>query len=455
MSVHDIVDASSALVDADRHLPDLSRCPESEFGPLRVRVPPEAVIRMSSEEGDFSDAVYFDFATGTVRLGLFAAPRSEPLWPDRANEIAAAQSGIGARVRSSWGDWGPELHITDDGEENWVIGVDGPRWMLLGRATWSTDAGWALVAVMRSMIRETRVERGDEPMPVRTPLMLRRPGAEAVSTPRENATPYAAAVTMRRAAPDTEADPVAPEAPASRPERAKLAVAPAGRETATGSLRSGAWAAAAAAVALIAGCCFWLTQRDPGSSAISSVQAAPAASAVPPVTRPPGPAREAVDDAYPQRPAPVERSPEAPQRNRATPQPQSGQPQSGQPRVAPPIQRPPSRTAPPHITSPPTTSPPTTPSQAGQSRRTTAPQQSPSSRPLSQRAADTPAPKDARKERRTDRKTDDRPDRRDDRRSDRDRPSDRDRDRSDRAGSADPLGTVGDLAGQLLRIAPR
>lgn len=179
--------------------PDSDPCatyPELDFGPLRVRVPPQASVRMSLEDEIYSGAVFFDFPSGSVRLSLFAVPQSGKLWPERAEEIAVAQSNIGAAVSSVWGVWGRELHIVHNAEYNWVIGLDGSRWMLLGRATWTDEAGWELVEVMRSMIQHSVVDRGDQPLPVRAALPLHRPGFSPEDEDNDRATPYSVVMTL-------------------------------------------------------------------------------------------------------------------------------------------------------------------------------------------------------------------------------------------------------------------
>lgn len=177
---------------------DLERYPEYDFGPLRVRVPVEAELRMADSNAMYSDAAYFVFPDGKVRLSVLAAPRGGHLWPQRAEEIATMQANLGADVRAYTGEWGQELQITDDGETNWVIGVDGPRWMLLGRSTCSVGADTDLADTMRDMIRSSVVFRGNEPLPVRTPLPLREPGTFVPEDTAEDRTetPYAGVVTL-------------------------------------------------------------------------------------------------------------------------------------------------------------------------------------------------------------------------------------------------------------------
>lgn len=177
---------------------DLERYPEYDFGPLRVRVPADAQLRMADPDSLYSDAAFFVFPDGKVRLSVLAAPRGGRLWPERAEEIAAMQANLGADIRQHTGEWGQELQITDDGETNWVIGVDGPRWMLLGRSTSPVGADAYLAETMRDMIRSSVVFRGDEPLPVRTPLPLREPGTFEADEEREDRTetPYSGVVTL-------------------------------------------------------------------------------------------------------------------------------------------------------------------------------------------------------------------------------------------------------------------
>lgn len=266
---------------------DFSTYPEVDFGPLRVPVPPDAGVRMSVEDAQYADAVFFDFPNGSIRLSVLAAPRTGRLWPDRAEEIVGIQAGIGAQVSSVWGEWGRELHIVHEGEYNWVIGVDGVRSMLLGRATWVDESGWGLVDTMRTMIRHSRVQRGDEPMPVRTPLSLRRPGSAADQEATDDPAGYAAVVTMLTPPPPeadeaSEVDEAAETPPPAWPsstESPAVRLDPVGRVEPRGpgagaptriSTRRGALVAAAA-VLVVAGS-LWITREDP-----VAVQAAPPA----------------------------------------------------------------------------------------------------------------------------------------------------------------------------------
>ena len=206
-TVHRVIDQTGdhgRVRDWDQ---DRDHCLEYDFGPLRVQVPAGARPRMADPDALYCDAVFFDFPDGTVRLSVLAAPREHRLWPERAEEIATAQASLGNQVRSFSGEWGRELQIIDATTMNWVIGLDGPRWMLLGRSTCRleadtdrADSGRAdsdLGETMRAMIRTSVVVRGDEPFPVRTPLPLKqRGGADAHDAPEQRVSPYSGAVTL-------------------------------------------------------------------------------------------------------------------------------------------------------------------------------------------------------------------------------------------------------------------
>jgi len=218
---------------------DLERYPEYDFGPLRVRVPAEAQLRMADPDQMYSDAAFFVFPDGKIRLSVVAAPKGGRLWPERAEEIATAQANLGADVRCYTGEWGQELQITDDGETNWVIGVDGPRWMLLGRSTCPAGAENDLSHTMRDMIRSSVVFRGNEPLPVRTPLPLREPGTFEAGEPVEDRAdgPYGGVVTLilPKVEAPVAADPgdpstPAPAAPVANPDWATAARAASGSQ---------------------------------------------------------------------------------------------------------------------------------------------------------------------------------------------------------------------------------
>jgi hypothetical protein len=144
-----------------------------DFGSLRVPMPARAQLQVEKGTGELLRAVHVLVPSGRVSLSALAAPRSSPLWRQLADEIAESLTGDGARVRSEWGEWGREVQAGSNGALSRFIGVDGPRWMLYGVATGPAESSAELAHTLREMIRHTVVDRGTDPLPVKTVLPLR------------------------------------------------------------------------------------------------------------------------------------------------------------------------------------------------------------------------------------------------------------------------------------------
>jgi len=146
-----------------------------DFGSLRIPLPARAQLQVEEDSSELLRAVHVLVPSGRVSLSALAAPRSEPLWRALAEEIADSLAKDGARVRTEWGEWGREVQASSRGAVSRFIGVDGPRWMLYGVATGPVDGADELAATLREMIRGTVVNRGPEPLPVKTVLRLQPP----------------------------------------------------------------------------------------------------------------------------------------------------------------------------------------------------------------------------------------------------------------------------------------
>jgi hypothetical protein len=125
-----------------------------------------------------------------VQLQAFAAPRTEGVWVDIRNEIAASIVDAGGTAEVLTGEFGEELltrmpQADQDGRTVFMparfVGVDGPRWFLRavvsGRAAIEPAAADAVHEVIRTMV----IDRGDEAMPPRELLPLRLPDAEGAA----------------------------------------------------------------------------------------------------------------------------------------------------------------------------------------------------------------------------------------------------------------------------------
>ncbi|MEP7332519.1 MAG: DUF3710 domain-containing protein [Terracoccus sp.] len=119
-----------------------------------------------------------------VQLQAFAAPRTEGVWIDIRDEIAASITGSGGTAEIVSGPFGQELltrmpQAGPDGRTVFMparfVGVDGPRWFLRavvsGRAAIDPEAA----DEVHHLIRTAVIDRGDEAMPPREVLPLRLP----------------------------------------------------------------------------------------------------------------------------------------------------------------------------------------------------------------------------------------------------------------------------------------
>ena len=125
-----------------------------------------------------------------VQLQAFAAPRTEGVWIDIRNEIAASIVDAGGTAEVLTGEFGEELltrmpQSGPDGRTVFMparfVGVDGPRWFLRavvsGRAAIEPEAADAV----HEVIRTTVIDRGAEAMPPRELLPLHLPDAQGTA----------------------------------------------------------------------------------------------------------------------------------------------------------------------------------------------------------------------------------------------------------------------------------
>lgn len=159
-------DAGDAPEDGVERL-DLGsvRVPVPEGGQLQVEVDPSGPVR----------AVHMVTGAGRLTVSAFAAPRSGGLWSDVREELADQLRKDGAQVHTEGGDWGAELVADSPKAALRFVGVDGPRWLLRGVAAGPSDNAAACTDLLYQVIDKTVVVRGEDPMPVRTPLPIELP----------------------------------------------------------------------------------------------------------------------------------------------------------------------------------------------------------------------------------------------------------------------------------------
>jgi hypothetical protein len=154
--------------------------PRIDLGSVQVPVPDgsQVQVEMDPDSGGVR-AVHVVTEQGQVTVSAYAAPRSGGLWKDVGNELATQLRADGAKVQTGDGEWGLELSAIVGEVALRFVGVDGPRWMLRGVIAGPQSQAASAPDVLREIVRHTIVNRGSDPMPVRTPLTITLPPAVA------------------------------------------------------------------------------------------------------------------------------------------------------------------------------------------------------------------------------------------------------------------------------------
>ncbi len=158
--------------------------PRLDLGGMLVPVPPDTEVRVDvSPEGEVVAATLVR-GNGAVQVNAFAAPRTEGIWAEVLDEIAASLAETGGVTERATGPHGPELRTAvptqaPDGSILMAparfVGVDGPRWFLRAMYTGSAAVDPDAAAPLEAALRDVVVVRGTDPMAVRDPLPLRLP----------------------------------------------------------------------------------------------------------------------------------------------------------------------------------------------------------------------------------------------------------------------------------------
>ncbi|EOD63923.1 DUF3710 domain-containing protein [Amycolatopsis vancoresmycina] len=154
--------------------------PRIDLGSVKVPVPDgsQVQVEMDPETGGVR-AVHVVTEQGQITVSAYAAPRSGGLWREVSSELADQLRADGAKVTIGRGAWGLEISAIVGDVALRFVGIDRPRWMLRGVIAGPQSEAAAAVEVLREIVRRTIVDRGDAPMPVRTPLTITLPEAVA------------------------------------------------------------------------------------------------------------------------------------------------------------------------------------------------------------------------------------------------------------------------------------
>jgi uncharacterized protein DUF3710 len=150
-----------------------------DLGSIRIVVPDGAQLQVEMDQNKAVRAVHVVTPVGQLTLTAYAAPKSGGLWREVSTELAEQLRRDGATVRSTTGEWGLELMAALNEVSLRFIGVDGPRWMLRGVVAGPPEVADKSAHALYDLVRATVVARGNQPMPVRTPLELELPPAIA------------------------------------------------------------------------------------------------------------------------------------------------------------------------------------------------------------------------------------------------------------------------------------
>ncbi|MDW5323785.1 DUF3710 domain-containing protein [Plantactinospora sp. KLBMP9567] len=157
--------------------PDVQRL---DLGSLRIPAVQDVEVRVQANPDGVIQQVVLVHGESALQLGVFAAPRTEDIWPEWREEIRTSLAADGVVAEEVDGEYGTELRArvrTPDGgvADLRFVGVDGPRWMIQGvfqgRAASDPAAAGSLAECLNGLV----VDRGQEAKPVREPLPLRLP----------------------------------------------------------------------------------------------------------------------------------------------------------------------------------------------------------------------------------------------------------------------------------------
>lgn len=160
---------------------DISQAPPGvtrlDLGSLKIPSVPGVEVRVQANQDGVVTQVYLVHGESALQLGVFAAPRTEPIWDEVRAEIRRSLFADGVAAEEVPGEYGTELRArvrTPQGLKDLrFVGVNGPRW--LARAVYQGPAAVDPTSAgpLAQCLRGVVVDRGDEAKPVKEPLPLR------------------------------------------------------------------------------------------------------------------------------------------------------------------------------------------------------------------------------------------------------------------------------------------
>ncbi|EQM30307.1 DUF3710 domain-containing protein [Rhodococcus erythropolis] len=192
-----------------------------DLGSVLVPMPTGGQLQVEMAPNGSPQAVHLVTEHGRITVAAYAAPKSPGQWREVVAELAQSLRDDNSAVSVENGPWGRELAAVTANMDLRFIGADGPRWMVrcvVAGPSGSTAANTPLVAIARDILRDTVVNRGSEPHPVRTPLPVVLPQVLAEQLAAAHEQQLATAQQQQVAAQQQQQSaPPAPPAPPVRP----------------------------------------------------------------------------------------------------------------------------------------------------------------------------------------------------------------------------------------------
>ncbi|HEY7273587.1 MAG TPA: DUF3710 domain-containing protein [Actinoplanes sp.] len=150
-----------------------------DFGSLQIPAVEGVEVRVQANPDGAVEVIVLVEGDSALQLGVFAAPRTEGIWDEVRDEIAAAMAADGVQPKQIGGPYGAELTArvqTPEGPADVrFVGIDRPRWMVraLYQGPAAADPGYT--GVLAQCLEGLVVVRDDEARPPREPLPLHLP----------------------------------------------------------------------------------------------------------------------------------------------------------------------------------------------------------------------------------------------------------------------------------------
>lgn len=176
-----------------------------DLGGLLVPAVQGMEVRLEVSEQQQVMAITVVLGQSAIQLQAFAAPRSEGIWEEVRDEIAAEVTKQGGVIDKGVGAFGPELRARvpvrlPDGNQGVQVvrflGADGPRWFLRavisGQAAVQPEAAAVVEDVFRNVVvvRGTQAMAPKDPIPLRLPPQARPTDEAAQEQAGQGASPY-------------------------------------------------------------------------------------------------------------------------------------------------------------------------------------------------------------------------------------------------------------------------